>query len=197
MQEGENIFPGIWTFEIVTITYGSNEESSFYHIKYSGDDSVLSVTVPPCVYTPEDDPPEEPQEDPPEEPQEDPEPEESIMDDLQCTLDTFGYGEIKVTDKWGSFTKISDEEGYEIHWGWSFEYADPDSPYSIAGIQVNFNALGPYPYEQAYWGYTDDIGKLDSIWWTSNPGTYTFEIVDFENLGSYCADDDTITVEVG
>ena len=43
--------------------------------------------------------------------------------------------------------------------------------------------------------YADDAGTLDTVWWTSNPGTYTFDITDFENLGSYCGDDKiTITI---
>jgi len=113
-----------------------------------------------------------------------------------CTADPFGYGEIIVTDKWSSFTKLSDEEGYELHWGWTIAYKDPNSPYSTAGMLVNFDAQGPYPYEQVDWYYADDTGRLDSISWTSNPGTYTFKIVDFESLGSYCGYGDRITILV-
>ena len=76
LDEDALIFPGTWTFKINSIWYSSNEEKRHFSMKYSGDDSIIYVTVPPCEIPPDDDPPKE---DPP---QEDPESDESVMDDL-------------------------------------------------------------------------------------------------------------------
>ncbi|MCE2505433.1 MAG: hypothetical protein J4F36_02925 [Nitrosopumilaceae archaeon] len=157
--------------------------------------TLITITIPECEIEPQID--IDIQDDVP--PQEDNSP-----DSEQCTPDPFGYGEIVVVNNWGNYETLPENSGYILSWGWEIEYKkiETDDPYSNVGsystdgIIVNYTASGQFGYDIGpTWGYAYD-SKLERELWTANSGIYTFEIVDFENNGSYCGDDKiTINVE--
>ena len=113
LDEDALIFPGTWTFKINSIWYSSNEEKRHFSMKYSGDDRIIYVTVPPCEIPPDDDPPKE---DPP---QEDPESDESVMDDL-APFSALGYAQVLSKTGVASDECVNPSENTTVVAKWTF-----------------------------------------------------------------------------
>ncbi|MGY5143202.1 MAG: hypothetical protein ACW9XH_01850 [Candidatus Nitrosopumilus sp. bin_32a] len=119
----------------------------------------------------------------------------SVTSDSQCTDDYAKYGEIKVIDRWGSYDK--EDSYYFFNVGWSFEHSNPYFKNNVNSMTVDVDITGPFdngpPTKTVR---TDYNGKIRIGWQIENFGTYTFKIINFQNMGSYCGNGDTITVTV-
>jgi len=119
----------------------------------------------------------------------------SVTSDSQCTDDYAKYGEIKVVDRWGSYDK--EDSYYFFNVGWSFEHSNPYFKNNVNSMTVDVDITGPFdngpPTKTVR---TDYNGKIRIGWPIENFGTYTFKIVNFQNMGSYCGNGDTITLTI-
>lgn len=119
----------------------------------------------------------------------------SVTSDAQCTDDYFGYGEIKVIDQWASYE--ADSPYYFLNVGWALQHTNPSYQNNVNSMTVDLDMTGPEGWSPpSKTVRTDGDGNLQISWNTQIPGTYTFTITNFQNMGSYCGDGDTITLAI-
>ena len=119
----------------------------------------------------------------------------SVTSDSQCTEDPFGYGEIKVIDNWASYE--TDLPYYFFNVGWLLQHTNPNYQNNVNSMTVDLDMTGPVDWSPpSKTVRTDGSGNLQISWSTQNPGTYTFTITNFQNMGSYCGNGDTITLTI-
>ncbi len=114
--------------------------------------------------------------------------------DATCTDDAVGYGEIKVVEKWGSYE--ADLPYYFFNVGWSLQHTNPSYQNNVNSMTVDMDITGFPGGPPSKTVRTNGDGNLEITWNTQSPGTYTFKIVNFQNMGSYCGDGDMITVTI-